>query len=161
MYLRFLAYFTWKKISRTISFQMKYMPAWKIRLMCQSCAILFKNIYLRGIFEIFEVKPWQHLPYPALTVLLWMCLLNSGNLTSFRTRRCWAMPFPNFGDGASSTFVSGCTMINAEMEDVRGRWLDSGVADFPGVLKNLSFDLFSLRLRKYCERFLKKVCLEE
>lgn len=33
------------------------------------------------------------------------------------------MPFPNFGDGASSTFVSGCTVINEEMEDGAGGWI--------------------------------------
>lgn len=61
----------------------------------------------------------------------------------------------------AATFVSGCTVIKEEMEGTRSSWLDSGAADFPGVLKDLSFDLFSLRLRKHCKCCFKKVCLEE
>lgn len=57
----------------------------------------------------------------------------------------------------AATFVSGCTVIKEEMEGTRSSWLDSGAADFPGVLKDLSFDLFSLRLRKLQMLFQKSL----
>lgn len=45
MYLRFLAYFSWKEISRTITLQMQYMPVWKIQWCTrQGCITLFVNI---------------------------------------------------------------------------------------------------------------------